>query len=42
MLLGGQTVDEIKYGAICVAAIGVQEIPRGEWNDLITILCNNA
>ena len=34
--------SEIKPAATCLAAVGVVEVPRGEWNDLIPNLVTNA
>jgi len=41
-LLIKENLETIKYAAVCIAAIGAQEIPRGEWPEIIGNLCSQA
>ena len=41
-LLGSDDRMAMKCSATCIAAIGVLEIPKGQWSDLIVNMAHNS
>ncbi len=41
-MLAKEDLISMRYAAICLSSIGAYEVPRGQWDNLLEVLCNNT